>query len=75
MNILQAILADCQNANCQLLSEAMTGVDTSKKGITTVSFITKEITANDVYDNTGKIGVVVWLDRSNVKKLIEQEKN
>jgi len=46
----------------QLLHTSMTDIKTKKKD-SAVTFLTQQITPNEVMSNTGKIGVVVWVDR------------
>lgn len=33
-----------------------------RKGESEISFVTQQLTPNDVMTNTGKIGIVIWVD-------------
>lgn len=50
----------------QFLHDCMTGNVSQKKGVTRITFETKCLTCNDVLLNTGRIGVILWLDREQV---------
>lgn len=50
------------NIGYQLLSTSLTSVS-DKKGHTALTFITSEIRADDVMNDTGRVGVIVWVDR------------
>lgn len=45
------------------IQENMTSIKTRKGGLNEISFVTKELTPNDVVAGRGPIGVVVWIPR------------
>ncbi len=53
----------------QHLYECMTGIKEKKREkCSEVTFMTKDITPNDVLNNEGKVGIVIWIDRNYVEE-------
>lgn len=48
----------------QYLNDCMVGIKERKReSCSHVSFLTKEITPNDVVNNEGKVGIIIWLKK------------
>ncbi len=60
--------ATLDHINFQLLSTAITNVQSTKRDGTKVTFCTDAISPGDVVNNTGRVGMVVWLDREGWDK-------
>lgn len=54
----------------QYLTECMTGAKDKARPYkhTEISFVTEELTCNQYMQDTGKIGLVVWIDRDEFTK-------
>jgi len=53
----------------QLLHEAMTNISTNKRGESTISFKSKELTATHVAtDSDPVLGIVLWIPRDWLKE-------
>jgi hypothetical protein len=59
------------NIGVQLLNECMTGAEASKKG-TRITFLTQLLSANDIALNTGRVGLVVWVDRDHWQRACKE---
>lgn len=49
----------------QSLAECLTNITTNKKGVSRITFETREATANDFMRGTNRVGLVVWIERSD----------
>ena len=56
--------AGLDNINFQLLATAITNVQSTKRDGTKVTFCTDAISPGDVLNNTGRVGMVIWLERA-----------
>ena len=61
-----------ENIRVQFINKAMTGIRNTREGIE-VSFLTEAIDPNDVMNNTGKIGLIMWVPRDIWEKLVKEE--
>lgn len=59
----------------QSIHQTATGSKRKKSGGTEVSFWTDQITPDDLMRPSGKIGIVVWLDRSDVEAALAAFRN
>lgn len=48
----------------QLVNSSISNIK-KKRDCTEVSFLTNELTPNDVMTNSGKVGIVVWVSRED----------
>lgn len=66
-----------ENIGFQMLHNCMTNIRQAKKHAT-ISFQTDSLTATDVARSTGKVGLIVWVDRdvfdNSLKELKENDK-
>jgi hypothetical protein len=51
-----------ENVKFQILQKSLSGIRNRREGIE-VSFLTEALDPNDVMQNTGNIGIVVWVPR------------
>lgn len=59
------------NIGFQLLNESMTGANASPRG-TTITFGTQAVSAYDLANNTGRVGLVVWVDRDHWQRACKE---
>lgn len=59
------------NLNFQILHQCMSDITKKENGVSEVSFMTNGITPNDVMNQSGKIGLVVWIDRDDYRVAID----
>lgn len=53
-----------ENISVQLLSQSMvSSKDKKRMGDTEITFATQEITTDEIYQDSGKVGLVLWIDR------------
>lgn len=63
-----------KNINVQFLHECMTRIKTTKKGGSEVSFVTQGINPTQVANDTGNVGIVLWVPRKEWAKVISNLK-
>lgn len=69
MNIVEMIMKLPEDkVGIQALQPAITNA-TKKKNYTSLTFDTEVITPSDVINNTGRIGIIVWMDRNEFERL------
>lgn len=57
------------NINLQLIPECVIQVkDKKRTQDTEVTLVTTQVSANDIHTRTGKIGIVMWIDRDHVSR-------
>jgi hypothetical protein len=56
----------------QPLADCLTNIQARKGGLSAVTFLTNATTATNVVQNTGKVGMILWLDREPWEKAFEQ---
>lgn len=62
-----------ENITVQILNQATEKVNTNKKGITKITFITDMVNAVDLcYGNENVVGMIIWCDKKAYKNAIEQ---
>lgn len=72
ISIKSMLLAVLNNdkANVQFLHDCLSGAkNKSRDKCVELSFLTKELSVNDVAHSTGKIGVVLWVDREEWRRI------
>lgn len=73
MRTTKDVLLDCiigDHARVQFLRECLTGAkDKKREAACELSFLTKEITTNNVVNNDGKVGFILWVDREELAKI------
>lgn len=75
MNVLELIeKCDIEKTTVQLLqTDTLKVVDKPSTKDSEITFATKEYNANDHFNTTGKVGLVVWLDGDVARKLLTKE--
>lgn len=60
----------------QYLTECMTGAKDKNRPFkhTEISFVTEELTCNQYMQDSGKVGLIVWIDRDEYKRVIGKSK-
>ncbi|MFK3862600.1 hypothetical protein [Pseudoalteromonas rhizosphaerae] len=62
-----------ENVMYQSVQGSLVGVkDKKREGDTEVTIATTQINANDVACNTGKVGIIVWINRDSYEKALNK---
>lgn len=62
-----------ENISLQYLTNCMTDIK-EKKGESLITFCTKAITPLNVVDNTGVLGIILWVDRDLMRQRLDNLK-
>ena len=69
VDLLNKVAAiDPDAVSYQPLAKAMTSVKTDRDGLSAISFKTDAVTCTGLLKGTGRIGMIVWLDREAFNK-------
>lgn len=75
-NIIEVLEAvGLENCRYQTLPDCMTNISTTKAGVSTVKFKTKNITAEEVFKNNPKMACyIVWIPLDAYEAAVSTEK-